>query len=223
MSISVARRDPALRRFPLRRRDVDVAGGRRIRCVAPESSLALLRAGWAEEKIPHWADIWPASVALARHVARGAAFDGRHVVDLGCGIGLAGLAAGLSGARVLLADQSEDALRFAAFNARCNGVDAAETLQFDWSKDRLPVEAGALLLLADVVYEYRAVLSLLAQIERVVERGGEAWVVDPQRPTANDLFAAVRDRWAAREDVLETSWEGVRHRLRFARVGGAAP
>ena len=45
---------------------------------------------------PYGAQVWPASIALFRSLLRGPALEGRHAVDLGCGLGLAGLGAGLS-------------------------------------------------------------------------------------------------------------------------------
>ena len=53
---------------------------------------------------PYWAALWPSSVALARGVAeraRGEGGDlrGKNVCDMGAGLGLAGIAAALCGAR----------------------------------------------------------------------------------------------------------------------------
>src|SRR5919198_1262084 len=48
---------------------------------------------------------------------------GRHVLDLGCGLGLAGIAAARNGADVLVVDANADAVTFAAENLALNGVD----------------------------------------------------------------------------------------------------
>ncbi|MCA8942975.1 MAG: methyltransferase [Planctomycetes bacterium] len=215
MSVPEALRVPELRRFPLRRRDIE-ASHERLRLVVPKSSQELLKCGWSPSDLPHWADIWPSAVALARYVARGEdRFDGVSVVDLGCGVGTAGLALARRDARVVFADASPEALAFAKFNVALNQCEG-EFLAFDWSRDRLPV--CDLLVLSDVAYEYRAIRPLQAQITAAVACGGSVWCVDPYRPTTNDLVAWMSREFDTESDELRTSWDGKRHEIRFVRV-----
>ena len=49
---------------------------------------------------PHWADLWHGSVALAAAIfANPDVVRGKRVVDLGCGLGLGGIAAAMCGAK----------------------------------------------------------------------------------------------------------------------------
>src|SRR5437870_12373463 len=64
----------------------------------PEDPPSLLQ-GWCDRAdpaapIPYWAEIWTASRAIARRLAAGPSLEGAAVLDLGCGLGLSGLAAG---------------------------------------------------------------------------------------------------------------------------------
>lgn len=81
---------------------------------------ALLRDPQAPEP-PYWAHVWPGSRCLARIMAR-AACAGRRVADVGCGLGLAGIVAGVRGADVTLIDTARDGLQFARANAELNGL-----------------------------------------------------------------------------------------------------
>src|SRR5919112_549670 len=74
-----------------------------------------------EDRLPFWAQLWPAGVALARAVAA-RPLAGQRVLELGCGLGLVGVAAALAGATVLAVDRSPEAITFAAANAARNGV-----------------------------------------------------------------------------------------------------
>ena len=48
---------------------------------------------------PHWATLWQGSVALAEEIlSHPERVAGKRVIDLGTGLGLAGIAAGLAGA-----------------------------------------------------------------------------------------------------------------------------
>ena len=78
-----------------------------------------------------------ALVALADHVRAG-----DHVLDLGCGSGVLGIAAALIGARVTAIDVDGDALRATAQNAARNGVADAVDVRaagVDVVADRLDV------------------------------------------------------------------------------------
>src|SRR5262245_36383460 len=78
----------------------------------------------ADEYKPYWATLWPAARLLAQAVLRerpsryGAP---QTALEIGCGLGLPGMAALAQGFRVIFSDYDATALRFAADNARANG------------------------------------------------------------------------------------------------------
>src|SRR4030095_2414799 len=74
-----------------------------------------------EDRLPFWAELWPSGTALATTVA-GQDLGGRRVLELGCGLGLVGVAAALAGARVLSVDRSPEAITIAAANAARHGL-----------------------------------------------------------------------------------------------------
>ena len=80
----------------------------------------LLRDQHAPEP-PYWAHVWPGSRYLARLMAN-TPCTGRRVVDIGCGLGLAGIVAGLRGAAATLVDTAGEGLQLARANATLNGL-----------------------------------------------------------------------------------------------------
>jgi hypothetical protein len=57
-------------------------------------------AAGADEADPYWTRVWPSAVALAKEVLRRPELvAGKRVCDLGCGLGVAGIAAALAGGR----------------------------------------------------------------------------------------------------------------------------
>src|SRR5919108_5440352 len=65
-----------------------------------------------DERLPYWADLWPSAMALARHLWQATALRGLRVLELGCGLGLAGIVASRKGGVVTFTDYEADALAF---------------------------------------------------------------------------------------------------------------
>ena len=66
--------------------------------------LAPRRREESDSRISFWWGITSAAIALARHMEARGSLRGQRVVELGCGLGLAGITAGLLGADVLFTD-----------------------------------------------------------------------------------------------------------------------
>src|SRR5437762_5099008 len=80
----------------------------------------------ADEYMPYWADLWPAARMLAKAILREPWSDGLHALEVGCGLGLPGIAALARGLRVTFSDYDATALHFAALNSRLNGFNDFE-------------------------------------------------------------------------------------------------
>lgn len=150
----------------------------------PEEPGSLVQ-GWCyradpDVPIPFWAELWPASRAIAHRLASGAPLGGIAVLDLGCGLGVAGIAAGLRGGMVTFADRDADALVFARRNARLAGLVDPGFVVMDW---RASVWARAfdLVIAADVVYDLVDHEPVASLIDSLVLGGGKAWLGDPHR------------------------------------------
>ena len=109
-------------RFEMAVREVQ-AGPWRFEIFLPQSSDALIDDDEfaVDERLPYWAEIWPASIALVERLAaeQGA---GRRLLELGCGVGLGAIAAARAGFAVTAVDYYDAALQFTQFNARHNGI-----------------------------------------------------------------------------------------------------
>src|SRR5260370_30735747 len=84
-----------------------------------------------DEYMPYWADLWPAARMLAKAIVRANWMPGTEALEIGCGLGLPGIAALAKGLRVVFSDYDATALHFAADNPRRNGYSDFQTLQMD--------------------------------------------------------------------------------------------
>ena len=85
--------------------------------VGPEAG-----AGAGVDALPLWAKIWPASLPLAMYMRGVVPGSGERVLEIGAGLGLAGLFAAKRGFSVVLSDIVPEALLFARINALRNGL-----------------------------------------------------------------------------------------------------
>ncbi len=226
MTVPEAAADPRLRRFPLRRLRLPVAGGN-LDLVTVDVDAWHRRGGGVEailrgEEPPYWAQAWPASVAAARLLCRHGGFAGRTAVDLGCGLGLAGAAAARGGASVQCLDLHEPALAFAEFNGRRN-AQAGGTVTarcFDWSRD--PAPAADLWLLCDVTYRPRYHDSVLRQLTEGLGHGALAIHCDPFRVESESFVRRAADEFTVQIHRVDTHHAGERVPIRVALIARTA-
>ena len=219
MTVPEALRDPRLRRYRLRRHRLHCAGGE-LSVVAPARGDDLLEGDAALEclrtkRMPYWADIWPASVGLARHLMRGPDLTGQRALDLGCGIGIAGLAAATRGAHVLFADLAPEALSFAEFNAR--HLRNTSFQEMDWFRETVGGRFE-LLLMADVAYEERNFEPLRRHLRHCLAEAGCGLLGDPYRSSTDHFLDWLQPEFTVNTSSLDTSFGGERNALRMAAI-----
>jgi predicted nicotinamide N-methyase len=155
-----------------------------------------------DERFPYWAELWPSAVALAGFVLRRGQPPGLEVLELGCGLGLAGVAAALNGGRVLFTDFEPEALAFARANHALNLGTEGRTRLLDW-RDPPGGLSAPLVLASDVLYERRFLGAFLDTLARVVPPGGTALVAEPGRKVAERTVEQLEGRGFHRELHLE--------------------
>lgn len=135
--------------------------------------------------MPYWPYLWPSAEKMATLVLHANWPQPQRVLEIGCGIGLVGLAALARGDSVTFTDYRSEAVDLAVENARRNGFPDVAGLQLDIRQpiaEQYPVVLGC-----DVIYEralHRPVLSL---IRSMLEPHGVCWLGDPGRHAAEEF------------------------------------
>lgn len=188
------------RRFMLADMPVDLPMGRVVLEKPRNPDDLISEADFAEDdRLPYWADLWPAAIVLAdfleqRALQEGAAQNAssseaaaERALELGCGLGLVTIAAMRAGYDVLATDYYADSTLLTARNAlRVTGREPALRM-VDWRA--FPDDLGTfdVVLAADVLYE-KAYAPLVAEaIKRTLAPDGQAFVSDQGR-VALSLF-----------------------------------
>lgn len=84
------------------------------------------------ESFPFWVKLWEASMVLAGMMAASKPSPGQTLLELGAGLGAAGLAAAVSGHAVTLSDYEPRILDFQRVNAAANGLRGIQFQIIDW-------------------------------------------------------------------------------------------
>lgn len=170
---------------------IDV-GSTPIRLVRPAEPDRLLddgevaRLNRQDDYMPYWAYLWPGAYLLAEVVAKGS-WSGEPALEIGCGLGLAGLVGMARGLTVRFTDYDAAPLAFVARSVAENGFDPSRHSAglLDWRD--LPDESYPLILGADVLYERRLIPLVAGVLAGMLAPGGEAWIADPYRAAAEDF------------------------------------
>ncbi|MFC1835845.1 methyltransferase [Thermodesulfobacteriota bacterium] len=145
------------------------------------------------ERISFWWSVTSSAIALAHELVAMGDLSGQRVVELGCGLGLAGVTAGKLGARVLFTDYVPEALELAERNCGLNGLatDKVEFKRLDWEE---PGELGSfdLVLGSEILYDYFFHGSLIKLLGRIVEPEGVLMLADRTRLVVSRFIGRLR-------------------------------
>ena len=178
--------------------DVDVAN-KSLSILKPRNSDDLItEADYVrDERLPYWADVWPSSLILAKRLADETG-DGRSLLELGCGLGIASITAMRSGFKVMASDYYEDALHFTRANAWRNLRREPAARMIDWRA--LPTDLGTydMIVAADVLYEMTYAQLVADALAAALAPGGTAIIADPGRVAVDQFVEACEARGLTR-------------------------
>jgi predicted nicotinamide N-methyase len=177
-------------------------GGQTVRLVRPTDPDRLLDdpevIAWnrRDDYMPYWAYVWPGAYLLAEAVIRepwpvAEGAGPLEALEIGCGLGLAGLVALAVGLRVQFSDYDQAPLQFVARGVAANGFDPARCVlrRLDWRN--LPDERFPIILGSDVIYEARLVPLVANLLSKLLAPGGLGLIATPFRLSAEGFPAAL--------------------------------
>lgn len=124
--------------------------------------------------------LWPTGQVLAQAMAE-ADIDGKRILELGCGIGLASLVLQRRGADIVATDIHPLAEPFLAYNSALNGLASVHYRHLGWDQPLPSLGRFDLIIAADVLYEPGQAAALAGVIQRHGNDGVEVMLSDPGR------------------------------------------
>ena len=141
-----------------------------------------------DERLPYWAELWPSALGLSEYILENTPiFANRSVIEIGCGLGLCGIAAASCGAEMMFTDYDELALEYTQENFFRNFKRPARVACMDWRQPDL-TEKFDILIGSDVLYEKRWLEPVFKLIGLLLKDGGETFIAEPGRKIAQEFF-----------------------------------
>jgi predicted nicotinamide N-methyase len=137
--------------------------------------------------------VWPSGRLLAQAMQR-YEFEGKRILELGCGIGLASLVLTRRGAIVVASDIHPLAEPFLAYNAALNALPALHFRQMRWDTPLPTLGRFDLIIASDVLYEPDHAALLAGVVARHAADGAEVLVTDPGRGNSGRFSRKMADQ-----------------------------
>ena len=210
-----------LSKYDIERREVEVAADCSINMVEVRDPYELLDRMIEVEsrqnrvaRFPYWAELWPASLALARWFCEaGLEPPAQGARELGCGLGLVGITLARLGWRIEATDFVEDALIFACFNAQKNRVVGKHRVEYlDWGN---PVgQPFECMVASDVVYERKNHPHLARVLRQLLLPGGRFYLSDPQRVPTHYFSTMLKEQGFEHQvETCRVRWRSLEHKV----------
>jgi predicted nicotinamide N-methyase len=184
-------------------------GSRVFKVTQPKTPDILLddpevhKAQCKNDYMPYWGYLWPSAFFLAEHILASDLRSDLRVLEIGCGLGLAGIAALSRGMSVTFTDYTQAALSLAGYNARLNGFTHFDAKFLDWN-DPWSGEYD-MVLGADVLYENRCREDILRVLDACLKNKGTAFLSDAIRPPADSFAELAVSRGYEVREILAVS------------------
>lgn len=216
------------RRFDVCLRHIPIGPWTELTVAAVRNPDALIdaideKAFQEDERLPYWAVIWPAAIGLGMHLFEHPIQMQDPVLELGCGIGVAGIAAARAGLTVHACDYDQDALAFTRHNAALNEVEERMTIRhMDWRTPDL-TDRYEIIIGSDIVYERPDHQPILNLLETTLLPGGVFLLSDPdRRPTQTFVESLSRQGYRHTAQPRRIRHDGAENRVtvhRFIKGG----
>jgi predicted nicotinamide N-methyase len=164
---------------------------------------------------PLWAKLWEASGLLASYLCKLPPDPRKTMLEIGCGLGMVGIAAAKAGHRVTMTELNPDALNFARANALINGCPELPIQPLDWNAPQLPGSFDTIVG-SETVYKNEDIDGLEALFDRYLNPGGTIILAEGVRRTGVAFWERLRHRYEvqAQRQTLRSD-QGTQHMVLF--------
>ncbi|RLC30928.1 MAG: methyltransferase [Deltaproteobacteria bacterium] len=182
--------------------------GRNFSFFVPKTLDRFLNATDLLNHFPLWAKIWEAAIVLADCLAGMTVDPQKRFLEIGSGLGVAGIVAASFGHRVMMTEYNADALNFARANAQNNRIASTHRLKItslDWNNPQLQ-EPFDYIIGSEVIFREQDFQPILALFQTWLKPDGTIILAERVRKTTVEFFRRMGDYFEihARKKILRS-------------------
>ncbi|MBA2745552.1 MAG: methyltransferase domain-containing protein [Flavisolibacter sp.] len=169
----------------------------RLLIIDPEK----VRLAYQQKEIdfPYWSKIWDSAIALSQFIdEHEVMFRKKSIVEIGAGIGLPSFAAATLADKIIVSDQSFEAVELQKKNIVFLGSNNVHAQQMDWRNIPSGIVAD-IWLFSDVNYDPGAFPELYKLFQHILANGSTIILATPQRLAAKDFIASIQQYVQSKE------------------------
>lgn len=141
---------------------------------------------------PFWAKIWPSAEAMSSFLKTEPHWiEGKHVLELGAGIGLPSLSMAHYASTMVISDHAAAAVELIEKNIQYLGLQHVKAMRLDWNDFPDDITADTVLL-SDINYAPDQFNSLLRLIRKFLEQSTTIILSTPKRITVTSFIEALQ-------------------------------
>ena len=189
--------------------------GRTIELLKPASIDRFVDPDDVMKNFPLWSRFWEASWILANHLFNLAPDPQKTMLEIGCGLGVVGIAAAMAGHNITMTELNSDALNFARANAVTNGCAEIDIERLDWNKPHLEGRFDTIVG-SETIYRNEDIEGLKALFERYLAPDGTVILAESVRRTGVIFWERMQKDYAiqAKRQVVRSD-DGELHVILF--------
>lgn len=144
------------------------------------------------DMIPYYAHLWPSAEALGKYIVQTFPdLSNRHVIELGCGLGLPSILCAKLNATVVATDFHPDNRTYFEHNAERNRVANIDYRELNWASPKVDTQFD-MIIGSDLLYEAQQIKILTHCVKQLLRNGGTFILADPGRDHVQSAVDALR-------------------------------
>ena len=198
-----------------------VVNGRKFKILLPKYLSRFINPYDTFHEFPLWAKIWPASWLLAGYLAELPVEKSKKYLEIGAGVGFAGIVAAAFGHQITITEANADALQFARANALINDCHHVPILELDWHRPQLQGQFDYIVG-SEVAYRQEDLPTLRTLFKTYLLTGGEIILTGEMRKTSTAFYQELESmfRITVQKKILRSANEEIKIFLfRMVRTG----
>jgi predicted nicotinamide N-methyase len=186
-------------------------GERKFSYYLPRSIEPFIDSEFPMNNFPLWAKVWPSALVLADFMAAQPADNGKKILEIGAGLGVAGLAASMFGHNVTISESDTHAIEFIKANAFINGCRDVTVISLDWNYPPVVTQYDQLIG-SEVIFRKEDFGPIQKLFNTILKPDGEVILVSEIRKPVIEFYQNMQSsyRLTAQQKVLSSDNEKIK-------------